>query len=101
MPVIGKAHVRTAAPMPSRSKDRERAWIQRVATQLVARKRRTVDETHADARTRERQRGHGAGRPGADYEHIATHRQINAQGSRLKAQGPMQRTNACPISIDH
>ena len=63
-----QAQERTPAPIPSRSRIESDPGIQRVAAQLVARKRRAIDQTHAHAGARERECGDAPGRPGANHQ---------------------------------
>jgi len=61
-----------AWPVVARAQPRERARIDRVAAQLVARKRRAIDQPHAHAGAGEHNRCDGARRSGAD-DHDVIH----------------------------
>ena len=53
--------------------DRQRSRIQRVATELVARKARAIRDAHADAGAGEDERGNAARRASADDEYVGRH----------------------------
>ena len=53
--------------------DGQRAGIERVATELVARKARAIDQAHPDTGTRQHEGRHAAGRPRAHHEDVWEH----------------------------
>jgi hypothetical protein len=50
--------------------ERQCPGIERVAAQLLSRKRRAIDQAHARAGARQDRGGHAARRTGADYENV-------------------------------
>jgi len=50
--------------------DGQRPGIERVATELIARKPRAIDQAHLNAGTRQNKGRHAAGRPRAHHENV-------------------------------
>jgi hypothetical protein len=107
----GKRHA-ARAHRPSHAQpigEGERPRIDRVAAELRARKRRTVDEPHARAGARQHERGRAPGRSGADNQHI----RHQVQSAKLKVESkwkveravggnPARREcSACPDAVPH
>ena len=100
MPSTRSPRASTSRARPSRRRIAERAGIDRVAAQLVARKRRPIDNAHARAGPRQHEAGNRAGGASADDEDIITCSRTGELADRCRRAVIRRQTHQSPLSTN-
>ena len=100
MPVIGSAHARTPSPTPSRSRIDSDPGFSVSPHSLSRGNDGAIDQPHAHAGARQRQRRHAARRPGANHQtrRIAFSGRVPAPARCSSIRSPRQLQSAASMS---